>query len=184
MCVSAVESLARSCILTSTTKVSWKCMYVVVTLPFDSWDTWANNQGNATHLLAGDPLSSSSYFANTSLCLKLECLVARQLLTNNHACQQTLLVRNYMFQTGSKPNFILAHCTEWYQSTLCCQSRGTLWGGGCSCESWSWCTSGNSQGMWGNVVFVFKWKHTIHVCTIHAHMTIILFPYGTKSSSR
>ena len=46
-------------------------VYVVVTLPFDSWDTWANNQGNATPLLAGDPLSSWSYFAHPSHGLKL-----------------------------------------------------------------------------------------------------------------
>ena len=39
-------------------------VYVVVALPF------TNNHGNATPLLAGDPLSSWSYFAHPSHGLK------------------------------------------------------------------------------------------------------------------
>ncbi|CAI8043476.1 Ankyrin repeat domain-containing protein 29, partial [Geodia barretti] len=29
-----------------------------------------------------------------------------------------------MFQTGSKPHFILSHCTGWCQSTLCASQDG------------------------------------------------------------
>ena len=34
---------------------------------------------------------------------EISALISRQWLTNSHACQQTLLVRNYMFQTEVNP---------------------------------------------------------------------------------
>ena len=100
------------------------------------------SQGNVTPLLTGDTLYRELTFHTL-----LSELISRQWLTNSHACHQTLLVCNYMFQTGSKPHFTLSHCTEWCQSTLCCQSRGTLWCSGHSAKGWCWCPPGHHQGM-------------------------------------
>ena len=105
MCVSAVESLARSNTHTLIRKVSWKCMY-----NYSSYIREIHGRRKSQQHLCQlvIPFHHGLTLVPFPWPEIIVFVVGGQITI--HVCKHCWYGTIYMFQTGSKPHFILSHC--------------------------------------------------------------------------